>query len=285
MNNAAHSLSRQGTVFRGAFDHGAPAIAPGLRPPLKWAGGKRWLVPHFCELWSRHTFRRLVEPFAGGMAITLGLLPEQALLNDINRHLINFYRWIKQGLTIDFTMWNSRTFYELARARFNRLTALRRPDTREAAALFFYLNRTGYNGLCRFNRGGTFNVPFGQHERIEYTRRFCSYRDVFQKWAFLDGDFEEVPLEPSDFVYADPPYDAAFTSYAENGFSWVDQVRAAEWLARHRGPVVLSNQATPRIVTLYRKLGFMFRFVDARRSISCNGDRTPVTEILAMKNI
>jgi DNA adenine methylase len=97
--------------------------------------------------------------------------------------------------------------------------------TPEAASLFYYLNRTSFNGLCRFNSRGEFNVPFGRYARIAYVCDFTNYRRVF---------------------------------------SWEDQVRPAEWLARHTGPVVLANQATPRM-------------------ISCTGDRTPAREVLATR--
>ncbi|HCC32292.1 MAG TPA: adenine methyltransferase, partial [Clostridiales bacterium] len=86
-----------------------------------------------------------------------------------------------------------------------------------------------------------------------------------------------------DFVYADPPYDVEFTQYSKDGFTWKDQVRLANWLASHPGPVVASNQATPRIVSLYRSLGFDLRFLDAPRMINCTGDRTSAREILATK--
>lgn len=256
-----------------------------LRPPLKWAGGKRWQLPHIRPLWRAHAHRRLVEPFCGGLAVTLGLRPEQAVLNDINPHLINFYAWLRRGLTIDLPLRNSRVTYDRYRNRFNGLLESGQENSREAASLFYYLNRTGYNGLCRFNRQGGFNVPFGRHNRIDYVRDFAGYRGGFRNWTFLNVDFERVPVEPRDFIYADPPYDVPFTSYAKEGFGWDDQVRTAEWLARHGGPVVLSNQATPRIVALYRKLGFSLKFLQAPRLISCNGDRTPAREVLATKNI
>lgn len=256
-----------------------------LRPPLKWAGGKRWQLPHIKPLWEAHSSRRLVEPFAGGLAVTIGLMPGQALLNDVNPHLLNFYRWLKRGLTIDAPLHNSRAAYIRARNRFNQLLADGKEERAEAATLFYYLNRTGYNGLCRFNRDGRFNVPFGRHSNISYIRDFSEYRDTFRGWTFMSEDFENVPLEKNDFVYADPPYDVDFTAYAKDGFTWEDQVRAAEWLAAHPGPVLLSNQATPRIVRLYRRLGFKLRFLRAPRLISCNGDRTPAKEVLATKNI
>ena len=86
-------------------------------------------------------------------------------------------------------------------------------------------------------------------------------------------------------MYADPPYDVEFTSYAKQGFGWRDQVRTAKWLSRHPGPVVLVNQATDRICRLYDECGFRLKFLDAPRRISCTGDRTPAREVLATKNI
>jgi DNA adenine methylase len=257
-----------------------------LTPPLKWAGGKRWQVPFVARLWRTHTSKRLVEPFCGGLAVTLGLSPDRAVLNDVNPHVINFYRWLKKGLSVTgVRLENDEEVFYLNRQRFNALLRTDRADTDEAAILFYYLNRTGFNGLCRFNRSGEFNVPFGQYKRINYRSDFSAYRDAFEQWSFTKGDFDAVPLAKGDFVYADPPYDVEFTHYSQGGFSWDDQVRAAEWLARHRGPVVLSNQATNRIVALYRKLGYTLTLLDAPRRISCTGDRTPAKEVLATRNL
>jgi DNA adenine methylase len=266
----------------------ARAAAPAstsLRPPLKWAGGKRWQVPRLAALWRQHRDRRLVEPFCGGLAVALGLAPAAAHLNDANPHLINFYRWLARGLVIDLPMENDERAFYRARDRFNRLLADGGADTAEAAGLFYYLNRTGYNGLCRFNRSGEFNVPFGQYARLRYVRDFSEYRETLAAWTFTAGDFESVPLAPGDFVYADPPYDVPFTQYARGGFSWADQQRAAEWLARHPGPVVLVNQATPRIRRLYASLGFELETVVAPRHINCTGDRTPAQEVFALRNL
>jgi DNA adenine methylase len=255
------------------------------RPPLKWAGGKRWQVPHLRPLWEPHNRRRLVEPFCGGLAVTLGLTPIRALLNDANPHLINFYRWLQRGLVIELRMENQeRTFYR-HRERFNHLLASGESDSREAAELFYYLNRTGYNGLCRFNRRGAFNVPFGRYKRIGYVPDLTLYREAFEGWAFTCGDVENVPLERGDFVYADPPYDVEFTQYSQAGFGWDDQERTAVWLARHRGPVVLVNQATERIERLYRSLGFTLGYLDAPRRISCTGDRSTAREVIATRNL
>jgi DNA adenine methylase len=158
-------------------------------------------------------------------------------------------------------------------------------DTPLAASLFYYLNRTGYNGLCRFNRSGGFNVPFGSYKRIAYVRNFSLYRDAFENWEFTAGDFSRIWLAPDDFVYADPPYDVEFRQYSQGGFPWEDQVRIAEWLSCHPGPVVLVNQATPRIADLYTRLGYRIDHVMGPRRISCTGDRSPAPEVMATRNL
>lgn len=262
----------------------SPSPAP-PRPPLKWAGGKRWQLPILRPLWAGHAHRRLVEPFCGGLGVVLGLSPARALLNDANPHLINFYRWVSRGLAIDLPLKNDPADYARLRRGFNELLARGRGRTKQAAVLFYYLNRTGYNGLCRFNSRGQFNVPFGRYARIAYARDFNNLQPVFAGWTFMSGDVRRVPVEPDDFVYADPPYDVPFTQYSKARFLWADQVRTAELFAGHAGPVVLVNQATPRIERLYLDLGYDLRFVDAPRRISCTGDRHPAREVLATRNL
>lgn len=259
--------------------------APGLRPPLKWAGGKRWLVPHLRQLWEPFSHRRLVEPLCGGLAVAMGLMPTKALLNDINPHLINFFSWVQKGLNTEILMENDETLYYSYRDHFNELIRTGKENTREAAELFYYLNRTGYNGLCRFNQKGEFNVPFGKYKKINYVQDYLSYQEVYRQWEFNCLDFERLPLDEADFIYADPPYDVEFTHYSKDGFGWDDQIRLVQWLAKHPGPIVLSNQATERIVALYKDHGFKLSFLDAPRMISCTGDRTPAREVLALKGL
>jgi DNA adenine methylase len=258
---------------------------PITHPPLKWAGGKRWLLPRLRELWESEKHRRLVEPFCGGLAATLGLLPSEALLNDINPHLINFYKWLKRGLVISIEMNQDKTHFYKQRERFNEILKNGKGQTKEAASLFYYLNRTCYNGLCRFNRSGEFNVPIGSYGKINYKRDFLAYKDVFARWDFTVATFDRVALRDDDFVYADPPYDVEFTQYSKGGFTWEDQERTAAWLSKHPGPVVLSNQATKQILKLYRSLGYRLIRLPAPRRISCTGDRSPAEEVLALRNL
>ncbi len=278
----AEKIQNESTALQPTTSRTRPSTL--TKPPLKWAGGKRWLLPHLAPLFEPHKHRRYVEPFCGGLGAPLGLRPRTALLNDVNPHLINFYRRLQRGLRVNIKLSNDReTFYD-HRDRFNQLIRSDNANTPEAAQLFYYLNRTCFNGLCRFNQNGEFNVPFGSYRTINYETDFSPYVTVLENWVLTSGDLEKIELEQEDFVYADPPYDVEFTTYSAGGFSWRDQVRTAEWLSRHRGPVVVSNQATPRIIELYERLNFDIRYLTGPRRISCTGDRSPAIEVLAVRN-
>lgn len=269
-------------------------------PILKWAGKKSWLVDlRLRKLWEDYRILRpsaeLVEPFVGSLAVALGLRPKNATLNDINPHLINLYRWT-QDTALHYQpedeqiLINSPAAFIENRERFNTLAAS--PEgrhSREAALLFAYLNLTCFNGLCRFNASGQFNVGYGKYKfgSERYTKFFiraAALKPVIQHWDLTCGDFADVPVKPGSFVYCDPPYDDGFTGYA-GGFSWKDQVRLVEWLDGLDGQVVLSNKATDRICKLYRSHDYMLEFCAAPRSISCNGDRTPVKEVIAYRHV
>lgn len=257
---------------------------PEMPPPLKWAGGKRWLVPELRKFWKGNEDRRLVEPFVGGMAVALGLRPERALLNDFNEHVINFYSWLQKGLKQTVPFGADEGTYYANRTRFNELVSAGKHEQREAAMLFYYLNRNCYNGLCRFNSKGGFNTPHGKYKRPQYVEDLTGYKQALHGWELKHGDFKDVELDRRDFVYADPPYDNAFTDYSKGGFGWEDQVRLANWLAGHDGPVVVSNHATDRILKLYADRGFdISRVVPAPRMINCTGDRAPALEVVAVR--
>ena len=265
-------------------------------PFVKWAGGKGQLLSQF-EPFFPTRFESYIEPFVGGGAVffhlhNLGRLAgREIILIDHLEELINCYRVVQNQVEALLTELGRHEphkqdpqYYYDVRA-WDRHPAFGQRSDAERAARTLFLNHTCYNGLYRVNRRGEFNVPFGRYGRLAYTHDFTAYRQVFSRWDFSSLDFEALRLKPRDFVYADPPYDVPFTQYARGGFSWDDQVRAAEWLARHPGPVVLSNQATPPVVALYRKLGYDIRFLAAPRRISCTGDRTPVREVLATRNV
>ena len=269
------------------------AIPADCQPPLKWAGGKRWLLSTIRPLWSPYADRRLVEPFAGGLAIALGLQPAAAWLNDVNPHLINFYQHLQRGLRLNIDSDFTPEVYYARRTEFNNLALeerFRESDAkrRKAAMLFYYLNRHCYNGICRFNSKGGFNTPIGRFVNPRYEKDLSRYAQLLADWKFTEGDFEAMKpdIQPKDFVYADPPYDEAYNGYSRGGFSLDDQERLAKMLSAHRGPVVISNNATERMLSLYDKHRFDTTVqVMAPRMIKYHGKPKRVMEVLATRHL
>jgi DNA adenine methylase len=223
----------------------------------------------------------------GALAVTLGLNPKRALLNDFNPHLVNFFKQLQQGLEITLEFKHDKDEFYEARKQFNQLISNNEYENPEAAQLFYYLNRTCFNGLCRFNNSGEFNVPFGAYKSINYatTKDFAKYKPVMKNWKInKPGDFSKLKPTKNDIVYADPPYDAGFTTYSQGGFNWDDQQRLAQFLADAPCTVIASNLATERIVELYKSHGFEVKEIQAPRRISRTGDRTPVNEMMATIN-
>lgn len=250
-----------------------------LRSPLKWAGGKRWLAPKVAEMFRESGATRIVEPFCGAASVSLHARPQYAWLNDANYNLIKFWRCVKDGEILDDVGGNDRDDYSRAREEYN-VGGMHR---RRMASLFYYLNRTCFNGLYRVNSDGDFNVPFGKHTTINYRSTFPEITEAMMDWEFTCQSFVWMDTEPTDFVYIDPPYDGGFTGFTEAGFTWDDQVTLATWAAKHPGTVVISNSATQRIQWLYLAMGFDVDVIDAPRSISCDGDRKKAKEVLAIK--
>lgn len=267
-----------------------------LDSPIKWAGGKRWLAPLIAKLWyATGQSRVYIDPFTGGGAIPYYLQPEYAFLNDKNKQLMNFHRCLRiaakypiQWLTDD----SEQLFYQ-RRAHFNDIiTSVDPPghSQQELAALFYYLNRTCFNGLCRHNKKGEFNVPWGKYKKPRLLLDWEQYTNKRPgSWHFnstsYDVFLETLGKARHDFIYLDPPYHDTFTEYQAGGFDWDDQVDLVNQLDDFITPIVASNSYTEKTVNLYRYHGYEVFSVYAPRRISANGDRTPAKEMLAIKNI
>lgn len=272
-----------------------------VRPFLKWAGGKTRVVPHIRRLLDGVPGDRLAEPFVGSGAVFLNLPRfRRLLLADASADLVGLYRHvherpddlIAEGRSLFVPTNNQRAAYFALRDEFNASPAfgLRR------AALFIYLNRHCFNGLCRYNSKGGFNVPFGRYATVgfpeEEIRLFHARLAAAEEVRIEHADFRQVlrdELRPGDVVYADPPYvplsaTACFTAYAEGGFGHAEQVALAEAAREAAGrgiPVLLSNHDTPLVRELYS--GAEVESFPVRRSISRDGDtRVDVAEVLAL---
>lgn len=235
-----------------------------MKPFIKWAGGKRWLLndPSF----SLPQFSgRYIEPFLGGGAIFFHLAPSSAILSDVNERLIATYRSIRdewrmvESSLAEFQERHSKEFYYEERSRQHSSSHVR-------AAQFLYLNRTCFNGLYRENLKGQFNVPLGTKTKVTLLDDDFEKASKILSCAELRvDDFEAVVAEATegDLVFLDPPYTTAhncngFVKYNQKIFTWDDQKRLMDAIrgAKTRGArVILTNADHECIHELYDNLG------------------------------
>jgi len=253
-----------------------------VRPFLKWAGGKRQLIP---ELMKR-TPKKIgayYEPFLGAGALLLELQRKRAVVNDKNGELINCYTVVRDSVdelieALSGHHNDEDYFYQVRdwdrQDWFSGLSPIQR------AARIIFLNKTCYNGLFRVNAQGQFNVPFGRYRDpnivdvavLKGVSEYLRTNDI----RFYCGDFATAveTAKAGDFVYCDPPYDpvsdtSSFTGYDVNGFDRGEQLRlkiVMDTLTRRNCKVLLSNAATPFILDLYK--GYFVDRVEATRAIN-----------------
>lgn len=219
-----------------------------MKPLIKYRGGKSREIPHIEPYIPRYT-GRYIEPFFGGGALFFYLEPRRAIINDINERLMNFYR----GVRNDFArvraelseiervyMANRRAFeerkrqhpeervedanedmYYHLRSQYNGLE----PAMFSDASLYYYINKTAYSGMIRYNANGEFNVPYGRYPRINTENVTSEHSRLLQRAELFSVDYSEIfaLCEPDDFVFLDPPYDCIFSDYGnqeyQDGFS------------------------------------------------------------------
>lgn len=263
------------------------------KPFLKWAGGKQKLVPNIIQ--KLGTGKRLVEPFVGSGAVFMGTDFDSYLLCDTNNDLIDLFNNLKHDAnkvileTINLFDEKNKTeemFYKL-RDEFNAIDS----GSIRKSALFIYLNKHAFNGLCRYNAKGKFNVPFGRYKNtIPPVKEMELFAKKAQLAEFKCCDFNETfnMLEKDDVVYCDPPYvplsiTASFTSYHVNVFGDKEQKELAKCaeLASERGfKVVISNHLTDYTKDIYSKA--KIEELDVMRYISSkSASRGKVKELLA----
>lgn len=267
------------------------------RPFLKWPGGKFRLVSTLQPLLPKRAY--LIEPFVGAGALFLNTPHDHLVLNDLNADLINLYRHLQQSgkkLITDAKLfftpkYNHKPLYYRLRDRFNNSL-----DPWERALLFLYLNRHGYNGLCRYNLKGGYNVPFGEYKQPYFPEtEMLHFRKRIQQAVFSCDDYATLldqwvqhPDVSRSVIYCDPPYTplsktANFTSYVGQRFTQEDQKKLAHYaqkLAKKGAIIVISNHDTAFIREIYQ--GAQLHTINVTRSISCRGhSRQKAAEVIA----
>jgi DNA adenine methylase len=273
------------------------------RPFLKWAGGKRQLLPALLER-TPQTIDTYYEPFIGGGALFFALAadpdlaPRRAVLNDMNHELVTTYTAVRDeldalcerldGLSAEYLAADD----EARAAYFYAVRDEHRSEAVEVAARLMFLNKTCFNGLYRVNRSGRFNVPHGRYKNPTILDRpnLEAVSRALQSTEITHGDFEAVAASagPEDFVYFDPPFHplsetASFTAYTEGAFGRPEQLRL-KWhmdALRERGvPVMLSNSPHEWVVGAYEASRYLVERTPARRAINSKGDRRGVIDEL-----
>jgi DNA adenine methylase len=262
---------------------------------LKWAGGKYSLSNVIDAMLP--SGERLIEPFVGAGSVFLNTDYKHYLLNDINQDLINLYKII-QSRPQDYIRDSARFFnpehnqsdvYYRLRQEFNDSK-----DIYYRSLLFLYLNRHGFNGLCRYNKKGGYNVPFGKYKRPYFPERELEFfAEKAQQATFVCEGYRQTfsRARHNDVIYCDPPYvplskTASFTSYAGNGFGLDEQAdlanAAEEAVARANVSVLISNHDTIWTRKIYEHAN-VIDSVKVSRTISQKGSkRHKVGELLAL---
>ncbi|MDR2258408.1 MAG: DNA adenine methylase [Treponema sp.] len=272
-----------------------------VKPCVKWAGGKRQLLPEIRKYLPVST-RGITyyEPFVGGGAVFFDLRPRRAVINDGNAELMLSYRVIRDHVEELIQVLrahqgeNSREYYYQIRDMDRNPAVFDRFSDVEKAARLIFLNKTCYNGLYRVNSRGFFNVPRGRQKNpaiceeavLRAVHEYLAASDI----AIQDGDFEGAVKTAAEhsFVYFDPPYHSPgkinFTAYQAGGFDDSEQLRLRDVflsLTKRGVPCLLSNADTPFIRALYGDKRLEIITVAARRAINSNaGGRSNISEVL-----
>ncbi len=266
-------------------------------PILKWAGGKTQLL-EFIKSNMPKEYNRYYEPFMGGGAVIFDIQPEEAIINDVNKQLMNLYIQVRDNPTqllytidkLDSISCDKEYYYWMRKAYNDKIIGEELDST--CAALMIWGNKHCFNGLYRVNNKGLFNVPYnnkvnGKSVDADNLMKIASYLQK-SKVSIRCGDFEEVckDVHEGDFVYFDSPYipvskTADFTDYTKGGFSLKDHQRLAElfrYLDQIGAKLMLSNNDVPLIYELYRE--FNIKTVDVKRMINRNASKRVGKEVL-----
>ena len=268
-------------------------------PFVKWAGGKRSLLPHLAAHFPEK-IDTYWEPFLGGGAVFFAFAGRirDARLSDSNVELMTTYRVVKEqmpDLLAELRAHERR--HEQRRGRkyadgntyYLKVRASRPKEEVEVAARFIYLNRTCFNGLYRVNRSGQFNVPEGSYAKPDICneQRIEAASLALANATLASGDFSRIAPGAGDLVYCDPPYDGAFDGYQPGGFDMAAQVRlrdAARKWAANGATVVLSNADTPAMRALYADGPWTIHAALAPRAINADGNGRDAAPELIVTN-
>lgn len=274
------------------------------KPFVKWAGGKNALVDSILPF-IPNNFYHYFEPFIGGGALFFALNNQgflknkQVYLNDKNKELINAYQAIQnnpkellQELAILKDNHNKENFYKIR--NLDRQKDFINLSCSFRAARFIYLNKTCFNGLCRYNAKGEFNTPMGSYKNPKVYDEDLIFKAHFalKNVQIMNADFEQAVqnAKKDDFIYFDPPYypltqTSSFVSYTDSFLEEGQRLCNIFRALNAKGVKVLQSNSNTAFI---RKLYEDFEYIElkAKRVINCKGDkRGKITELLIRGNV
>lgn len=251
-----------------------------MKPLIKYRGGKLKEIPTI-EQYIPHFEGRYIEPFFGGGALYFHLAPQRAIINDINSKLMAFYQGIRDNFdvvkqeldTISEIYESNQINYEKKKAKapdqrienkneelyyrirnmFNGIMESEYTD----ALLYYFINKTAYSGMIRYNAKGEYNVPFGRYKHLTTSNVTTEYRDLLQNTEIFNGDYGRIfdMANEEDFIFLDPPYDCVFSDYGneeyKDGFNEEAHIQLAERYRQLNCPSLLVIGKTPLTERLY----------------------------------
>ena len=261
-----------------------------LTSPLRWAGGKRFVAREIKTfLKNSDSNDTLIEVFGGSLSLTFAIKPKQSVVNDILTPLINMFSRIKSGEidnVADFIdISNSQENFLINRGAFNTINRGENPSSVNEAALFYFLNRTCFNGLCRFSKKTGYNVGWGKLKSPSILESFSDHKSALVNTTIHNKPFEDFHCEDKGLVILDPPYHDVFNDYSSSGFKIEDQQHLCDIYKSTTNPLIAFNSNHPDILKMYKDNGYDVFTYDAPRKISCNGARENAIEMFAVKNI
>jgi DNA adenine methylase len=254
-----------------------------MKPLVKYRGGKSkelpFIIKHIPDFKGKY-----IEPFFGGGALFFHLEPKKAIINDINSKLINFYKGVQSDYDSlknelkaieklyatnrkKFDVLKSKTpdkrvedkneqFYYEIRDMFNGLSEKKYSD----AAIYFFINKTSYSGMIRYNSKGEFNVPYGRYANLNTTLVTFEHSKLLSKTKILNGDYKKVfkLALKDDFMFLDPPYDCVFSDYGnsehKDGFTELDQIELSDEFKKLKCKALMVIGRTKLTEKLYEKM-------------------------------
>jgi DNA adenine methylase len=225
-----------------------------LKPLVKWSGGKSDEIKHF-EKYIPRNIDTYLEPFIGGGSVFFHLAPKKAVISDVHKELIDFYKSIKDG--------HSETIYKFMEDNSNEEETyykvrdeMRVNNYIDNGKRFFYLRKTCFRGMMRYNKEGKFNIPYGKYKKINYEElKNPLYKKLFENTQVLNTSYQTIFRDydnENNFMFLDPPYDSEFTDYGYCEFDKNQQKELAELFKKTKIKCLMIIGKTDFIVDLYK---------------------------------